>query len=457
MTKVRKIFGTNQPINFNSKEDNFDIYWKSFLSSKLGEIYQSIPWDSLVKEFKLTQSRKGRISIFPPEGKIALQFLKSYTGLSDKHLMERLNADYQFQFFCGIDIPVDRPLTNFKIISEIRTELGKKLDISVVQKCLANYWKPYIINPKIIMEDATCYETWMRYPTDVKLLWEANEWIHGQIKLINKMIKGRMPRSKFSEQKDKYLSYSKTKKKTRKKTLRRIKSLIYLLEKLLGQLSEIEQKLPDNFSFPNRYYLRMSTITKVLEQQKELFEGENVKERIVSIDKSYIRPIIRGKETKRVEFGAKANILQVDGINFIEHICFNAFNEGTRLINSVWLTQTLFNTKVHMLGGDNIYGTNVNRKFCSTNGIITSFVRKGRASKDEPVLKQIRKIINTERATRMEGAFGTQKNHYSLDKIKARTEKNELLWIFFGIHTANAKAISKRKFNQENQELRNTA
>jgi len=31
---------------------------ESFLSSELGEIYQSIPWDFLVKEFKLTQSRK---------------------------------------------------------------------------------------------------------------------------------------------------------------------------------------------------------------------------------------------------------------------------------------------------------------------------------------------------------------------------------------------------------------
>jgi hypothetical protein len=228
------------------------------------------------------------------------------------------------------------------------------------------------------------------------------------------------------------------------------------LGKQLGQLSDIEQKLPDNVSFPARYYDRLLAITKILEQQQELFEGKKVKDRIVSIDKSYIRPIVRGKETKRVEFGAKVNLLQTDGINFIEHISFDAFNEGTRLINSVWLTQTLFNIKVHMLGGDGIYATNANRKFCSQNGIVTSFVRKGRASKDEPVLKQIRKIISTERATRMEGAFGTQKNHYSLDKIKARTKQNEILWIFFGIHTANAVEISRRKFQQEHQELSQT-
>jgi hypothetical protein len=44
----------------------------------------------------------------------------------------------------------------------------------------------------------------------------------------------------------------------------------------------------------------------------------------------------------------------------------------------------------------------------------------------------------------MEGSFGTEKEHYGLQKIKARTEKNEILWIFFGVHTANAVLIAKR-------------
>jgi len=34
---------------------------------------------------------------------------------------------------------------------------------------------------------------------------------------------------------------------------------------------------------------------------------------------------------KKVEFGAKVNTIQIDGFNFIEHLSFNAFNEGTRL------------------------------------------------------------------------------------------------------------------------------
>ena len=52
--------------------------------------------------------------------------------------------------------------------------------------------------------------------------------------------------------------------------------------------------------------------------------------------------------------------------------------------------------------------------------------------------------LRRERATRMEGSFGTEKEYYGLQKIKARTMKNEMLWIFFGVHTANAVRIAKR-------------
>ena len=41
-----------------------------------------------------------------------------------------------------------------------------------------------------------------------------------------------------------------------------------------------------------------------------------------------VRPIVRGKEKKSVEFGANVNNIQIDGISFIEHISFKAFKEG---------------------------------------------------------------------------------------------------------------------------------
>ena len=104
------------------------------------------------------------------------------------------------------------------------------------------------------------------------------------------------------------------------------------------------------------------------------------------------------------------------------------------------MQQKLMRVRVRCVAADSIYANNANRKFCTKYGISTSFVRKGRAAKDESLRKVFRSELSKERATRLglEGSFGTQKQHYSLSRIKARNRKTEILWIFFGIHTANA-------------------
>ena len=135
----------------------------------MGKIYQSIPWVELCKSLKIRDNRKGRTSLFTPQGKLALMFLKSYTCFYDKKLIENLNGNLYYQLFCGVFLGLEK-LVDFKIISRIRTQISAKLDIPVCQGILANAWKPYIDHPNVLLEDATCYESYIRYPTNVKLL-----------------------------------------------------------------------------------------------------------------------------------------------------------------------------------------------------------------------------------------------------------------------------------------------
>jgi len=66
----------------------------------------------------------------------------------------------------------------------------------------------------MLMMDATCYESYIRFPTDVKPLWECCEWIWEKtIPDICKSFKEKIPRSKFKGQKKKQLSYSKLRRK----------------------------------------------------------------------------------------------------------------------------------------------------------------------------------------------------------------------------------------------------
>ena len=298
------------------------------------------------------------------------------------------------------------------------------------------------------MADATCYESHMRFPTDMKLLWESLEWLYRHICRHCRDLGIRRPRNKYAEVAKAYLSYCKKRKRKASRTTMLKRRMVRLLEKLLVQRDGIHEEHGASLRYTRDYHRRLSIARKVLVQEKEMFEGRKVSNRIVSIDRHYVRPIVRGKETKSVEFGAKVNNIQIDGISFIEHLSFRAFNEGIRLRNCFRLQQRLMDVRVRCVAADSIYANNANRKFCTKYGIATSFVRKGKTAKDEPLRKVLRSELSKERATRLEGNFGTQKQHYSLSRIKARNRKTEILWIFFGIHTANAVLMADKVKNK---------
>ena len=73
-----------------------------------------------------------------------------------------------------------------------------------------------------------------------------------------------------------------------------------------------------------------------------------------------------------------------------------------------------------------------------------SFVKRSRRFSEKKEKDLVRKELARVRATAMEGSFGTQKEHYDLRRVKARTKLTEILYIFFGIHTANVVQLADR-------------
>jgi len=440
--KLQRISDFQHRFSFLSSTENLALYYSRFLESDLGKIHQAIPWDSLVKSFGVAEKSVGSKMLFSPKGRIALMFLKHYACCSDRKLIEQLNSNLDYQFFCDIHLGLSR-LTNFKIVSQIRCELADNLDIDTLEKVLFINWKPYISSQNQVTVDATCYESELRYPTPQKLLWEAVDWLYKQLRKVCKIIGIKMIRCKYVKWKKRYIGFSKMRRKTKKKRTPLTRALLHLL----GKLIEFEGGLRKQYKleFVTTYYRRVATIKKIHQQQLELFTtGISPKNRIVSIQKDYLRPIVRGKEVKPVEFGAKVNKLQIDGISFIEHLSFKAFNEGTRLSNTIFKAQSLTKTKLKVIGADAIYATNKNRKFITKHKIKSDFKHKGKLPKNYTDQKKLKALITKERATRLEGSFGKEKEHYHLKKIRAKTKLTEKLWIFFGIHTANALEIGKR-------------
>lgn len=433
-----------------SRNDFLDLRYKAFLNSELGQFFQTIPFQELAVPFRphMPRGKRGRRSLFTIEGGLGLMFLKHYLNMSDSKLIERLNSDWQMQMFCGIYIRFTKPIRDKDIVGRWRRFFAKHMDIDRLQESLAAHWKPYLSNINRLMCDATAYESDMRYPTDVKLLWESTEWVFQQVERICLLTNQAVPKTNYKEQEARQNAYDKRRRKTRAQTRHRKRWLLFWLARGLDILNQTLDNYTSSISLLGEHFVhRLGAVKEVLFQQRYMFDMNvtSVPGRIVSLAKPYIRPIIRGKENKRVEFGAKLNISQVDGINFIEHFSFEAFNECTRVQSAICKHEKMFG-KCEQFGADQIYATNKNRTYLSKKGITTNFRRKGRKPKNDEQDQKIRKELGKARATVLEGSFGTEKNHYMLKRVAARTEQTEKAWIFFGIHTANAvRMITKIK------------
>ncbi|UII27562.1 hypothetical protein LVD15_03800 [Fulvivirga maritima] len=131
-------------------------------------------------------------------------------------------------------------------------------DWQQLQEVLIHHWKRDMNNTHVLLMDATCYESYIRFPTDVKLLWESCQWVfEKQLYRWSKILGVKRPRSKYIDQKRKQMSYDRSRKKTYKAGRKRKKALIYLLSKGLGQLQYLLNENPQiQLHFQERSYLK---------------------------------------------------------------------------------------------------------------------------------------------------------------------------------------------------------
>ena len=169
--------------------------------------------------------------------------------------------------------------------------------------------------------------------------------------------------------------------------------------------------------------------------------------RIVSIHQPHVRPIVRGKQGKNVEFGAKINVSLQNGYATIDQFSFEAFNEGGYLIEQVEKYKKLHGHYPELVQTDGIYMTQQNRKFLKDNQIRHTGKPLGRPPKEQ-LSKKDKKIQKAERAERnhIEGKFGQGKTKYGLNKIMAKLANTSQSWIGAIVFVLNILKLSKDIF-----------
>jgi hypothetical protein len=154
-------------------------------------------------------------------------------------------------------------------------------------------------------------------------------------------------------------------------------------------------------------------------------------ERIVNIFQPWVRPIVRGKDKNKTEFGAKINVSEVDGFCRIDRLSWEAYNESTDLVSQVENFKTVYGCYPKVLLGDKIYLTRENRRFLKEKGIEIHGKPLGRPPKTptETSSARYRKRKKAAQRNHIEAKFGQGKRAYGLNNIKARLAETSESWI----------------------------
>jgi IS5 family transposase len=158
--------------------------------------------------------------------------------------------------------------------------------------------------------------------------------------------------------------------------------------------------------------------------------------RIVSISQPHVRPIVRGKLNKPVEFGAKLSVSLTDtGLAHVDHLSWNAFHEGKDLVRQVEAYHQRVGHYPESVLADPLYGTRDNRKYLKQKGIRFAGKPLGRPKR---VTEANRVELKQQKAQRredyrqripIEGKFGQGNQGYRLNYIRAKRADTSVAWI----------------------------
>ncbi|MCD6117229.1 transposase [bacterium] len=346
-----------------------------------------------------------------------------------------------------------RPPFHHTSLSNARKRLGEKEFDEFEAYMIESLVRDKLIKPKGFHVDATVFESNITYPYDSGLLNKSREFCVTQIRKLSRIV-GCKIRTYCRKAKKEYRSFQKKKRKTKKEIRRMNKSLLQYLRRNMSQLTELIAEVEVKGHMVSGKILEgFETVEHIYAQQKKMYADRthSIEGRIVSLSKPYVRPIVRGKSGKTVEFGMKGNLSYVDGFLFLDHHDYENFHEGTKFQESVEKFSTRFDKDPFWASGDQIYGTRENRMYLKQRKdvdgveIKTSMKPLGRPKTGKAANnnKRWRRKKQRER-NRIEGAFGVTKEHNLLKQVRAKRPDTELSWINMGLLSRNLVTAARR-------------
>src|SRR5699024_1550857 len=319
----------------------------------------TIPWDKIVSKYdKLFRSKEGRQ---PISGRVILGsvIIKHLGNLADRETIAQIQENVYLQYFLGYSSFTTEAPFSPSLFVEIRNRLSMDLlaeiNEAIVLEVIRQGWDEDTVQSieektvdKIVLNretqevkeeppseadvtvsppcnrntssgenkknkgkllmDATVAPQNITFPTDLKLLNAARQQSEELIdKLYDAPLHGPVKVRTYRRlaRKD-YLNAAKRKRKTSKLIYKANGQQVRYLRRNLEHIDNL-LKCYDVFPLTPREQKYLMVLHTVYEQQKEMHEKRvhRIDHRIVNIHQPHVRPIVRGKEKAKTEFGSK--------------------------------------------------------------------------------------------------------------------------------------------------------
>ena len=441
-----------QPVGMNLKENNRWV-----------KKAQTIPWLDIEKRYAaLFTNHKGNVA---KSLRLALGacIIQTEYGFSDEETGLQIQENPYLQYFCGYPgyddehLPFDPSLMVYfrkRLTPEVLGEINEMIirDAKARQQEADTQQKDddhdNDANPPTgggnsgtLIVDATCAPSEIRFPQDVSLLDEASENAEQIIDALQEQSVEKKPRTYRNKAHKDSLKYMRSRKHTEKKTREAIRKQLQYLRR---DLSAIDTMLQSGLKISSKQELRFETLRKIYEQQKYMYDNHthSVPDRIVSVSQPFIRPIVRGKAGKPVEFGAKLDISVSDGWTRLECWSFDAYNEATKLIETIERYREREGHYPERVLADKIYRNRENLGYCKLHGIRLSGPALGRPKKDEQRDKRQTYLDQNERIE-VERQFSLAKRKCNLGKVKTKLEETVGFTLAMSIVVLNLRKLQR--------------
>jgi hypothetical protein len=369
-----------------------------------------IPWQEFEHPYQSRFGKTGNPAI-PFRVALASLLIKEHFGFTDDETVEQIQENPYLQFFLGYPEYITEKPFDSSMMVHFRKRISKEMLISVNERICntkkadsANSPKQSNVEDKNdnnddddadqtsspkkgkLIIDATCAPEDMRHPNDVLLLNESRELTERVIDKLwgaSKNNRGhKKPRTYRKKARKVFLSFSRKKHRTHKELRNALRKQLDFLRRNLKTIEKMKAYTSLS-ALDKSEYKKLLVVHEVVRQQQDLYlqfgnPHRRIADRIVSICKPHVRPIVRGKAGANVEFGAKVSVSVIDNNVYLDKLSWDAYNESSDLKHQVKAYKARTGYFPVSLHADQIYRTRDNLRYCKKLGIRLSGVALGR-------------------------------------------------------------------------------